>query len=654
MYKGLFTVGGTEVVNVARTMAYIAAGYGQPGVDFDTPVAYEGVGEALGETYRTPVLDEAPWFDAARPETWGFAGVLPLSVDNLDGTTRAAAVVENIGPGGVVQKARRGTRTIPVSALLVGDSAAAVDAGLDWLTSVLERTCEDPGPAQLSAYKVKPCPVDGEEDTASPLVDAEVAASADWTPYGGTWVTGTATFTPTVAVTVPVEVLNGGTPATGGGAGIDGGTPAAAGAGTEDGGDPTDPGPGSFDGGAPIPGEFVGDPVDGGDAEGGSGFPLTVDGGDVGGVLLTSGGPINAHIAAPLELGCLSRVEVTWTVTPGDAPVRVQAGASDAYGVELARDPEVHLLTDETTFTWTVYLAPWEDWRPTLWVAGGPVEVALSVARRGTLDGGEALARLRRTYARLNCIDGPRVVGDLVADDDADVRLVQVEWTWVAGDPYRYTEPVTLLAGLNVTNDTAAVSSATGVSYANEFITAAAGLVCAEPVEAPSCGYDPLYPGFVAPPTAPVVADPGATNPTNYHRRVITLEPAVTPDQGALALRWTLANPGGTALRGIRVRLWRQDDPDFATHDECGFESEFWVNYIDAGATLIVDGIAASVTAVCDDDSLAPAIGVMRGPYRGAFDYPVLACTGTYFIAVDTPSTMSGLLVSVDAAIREG
>lgn len=607
MYRGFFKYDNTEIINVARTMAYIAAGLRPPDTDFEPPVACDGLAESLGESYRTPVLDEAPWYDLARPETHGFAGVLPLDITGLTGSTAARDTTENIGDGGVTGPVRRTTRTIGVSALLVGESAESVNAGLEWLTTVLHRQCTDTTfGALLQGFKALPQGFDGLEDLDAAPVTAAVTPDDTWRAYGGTWDPATSIYS---------------VPFTDSGVGDTD---------TLDGGDSTSSGSGTVDGGAPT-GGGAGDPLDGGDP--GHGTTLA------------------AHLALPENLSCYDHVTVTWTFTPTTgAGVGVQLGAVDAFGRELYRDTEVHTIDTATTVAWEYDEAPWEEWYPAAWVSAPGLQVAATTTHRPFLDPADCVIALRRYLIGASTVEGPVVDSEFA--DDCDNKLLQVSWTWVVENPYRYTEPVWLVTGLPGASSGAPTDHADGVvgSYLGTLVNS--GLRCTAPTTFPSsCAYDPATGTFLPPPAAPII---GTTRPyhTNVNRSLLAIDPGVMPSAGVSALTWTFYNDA-TAKHDIRVRIWQQDDPDFGTHDECGWTHEFWITYLAPNALMFVDGWGQEVQESCSG-VLVDASGVMRGAYGGPFEYPAIECGGRTFITVDLDSTEGALTWDLTYAVQEG
>lgn len=194
---------------------------------------------------------------------------------------------------------------------------------------------------------------------------------------------------------------------------------------------------------------------------------------------------------------------------------------------------------------------------------------------------------------------------------------------------------------------------AEGVTYECLGNVSAADTQCDEPEPVDNCAIDPSYPGFAAPPKAPRVPDPGAPAPVTYTRTVMRLEPNVVPTAGVGAVRLVLANLA-VEKRGIRVRMWTAESADFESVPECGFVNEFTVRYLESSAQIIVDAAAGTVTVLCIDGTLVNATSAVRGPYGGAFVYPLVSCDRRYFIAVDVPVGQGALEISLSVALREG
>lgn len=207
MFRGWLRFGGDEVFNTQRLAAYARNGYVPAGVevkdcdDCDTLDALNGE-----DKYESPLVDGAPWFDPNNEDTWDFAGILPLDIVGLTGSTRTAEVRPVLANGGSPTRQRFGPRTIAVSALLLGRTTASAQAGMEWLTSVLNAdTCTDTGQFgcgghQLCALTDCPTLCDFSTDPEAPLQTFEIdpfeTGDGGWLTVGGSWIPSSETFEP--------------------------------------------------------------------------------------------------------------------------------------------------------------------------------------------------------------------------------------------------------------------------------------------------------------------------------------------------------------------------------------------------------------------------------------------------------------------------
>lgn len=162
VYQGYLSLGegddADEVMNAARTDAYVenaAIALGLRGCE-----DCDSMEEALGDdTYVSPALDPAPWYDSSSPDTADFYGVYPLGISGIEDASRQVDRVEMVTDGGVTVGSRRTSKEIRVNALLVGRTEEGVDAGLSWLTNVLDRSCDDdPGCRGTDLNFLSSCP----------------------------------------------------------------------------------------------------------------------------------------------------------------------------------------------------------------------------------------------------------------------------------------------------------------------------------------------------------------------------------------------------------------------------------------------------------------------------------------------------------------
>jgi hypothetical protein len=143
VYNGYFALGGTEIINTERTLAYVSHLLPQFGLED----CYEcnGLHDMLYDhEYRTPMVDDAPWYDSSAPRTAEFLGLYPLSIEGVDSSVRMATVTESVLDGGSVGLIRQGTREMRVSALMLGQTEAGLAAGMIWLRyALLGNPCRD-------------------------------------------------------------------------------------------------------------------------------------------------------------------------------------------------------------------------------------------------------------------------------------------------------------------------------------------------------------------------------------------------------------------------------------------------------------------------------------------------------------------------------
>jgi hypothetical protein len=157
---GYFEFNGEEIVNASRTEAYAKAA----GVGWFRPVyGNDAIGPIMGDRYDSPMQDDAPWTDPDNLDTYDFWGCYPLDVTGIEDATTSASVTESTLDGGVVGRARRTTKAVVFSLLLVGMSECGVEAGFRWLKSALGgNPCEGQGQSScagndLCYFSCEPC-----------------------------------------------------------------------------------------------------------------------------------------------------------------------------------------------------------------------------------------------------------------------------------------------------------------------------------------------------------------------------------------------------------------------------------------------------------------------------------------------------------------
>ncbi len=158
-FDGYLNFGGIEIINAARTTAYLRNLLPTFPNARITDI-YDTLPTALGdEPYRTPLLDDAPWIESSPQPTdlgvladdfvnptHGFYGLYPLGISGIGDSTMTAKITQSILDGGYPGQERDTTRSIRVRGYLVGENMLSVEAGLTWLRNALRRNgCQTHG-----------------------------------------------------------------------------------------------------------------------------------------------------------------------------------------------------------------------------------------------------------------------------------------------------------------------------------------------------------------------------------------------------------------------------------------------------------------------------------------------------------------------------
>lgn len=146
MFDGWLSFGGAEIVNRSRVQAYIENML--PSLKTHHVCSGECACDTLAalledKDYTTPMIDDAPWTDIDRVESFDFLGVYPLGITGLTDSTVTATVLDSMDDGGWITSRRRRPREIRVSVATFAMSDAAANYGTQWLKSVLDGACGD-------------------------------------------------------------------------------------------------------------------------------------------------------------------------------------------------------------------------------------------------------------------------------------------------------------------------------------------------------------------------------------------------------------------------------------------------------------------------------------------------------------------------------
>lgn len=146
MYDGWFNFAGNEIINSARAQAYLRELMPHLSVQHSCgdDCSCEHLADFLGEKpYATPLIDDAPWVDINRQESFGFYGVQTLGIVGLKDSSRTADILEGLDNGGWVTGRRLSPKEVRFTVLLAAKSEESMHYGEQWLNTALEGECED-------------------------------------------------------------------------------------------------------------------------------------------------------------------------------------------------------------------------------------------------------------------------------------------------------------------------------------------------------------------------------------------------------------------------------------------------------------------------------------------------------------------------------
>jgi hypothetical protein len=590
MYEGFWAFNGDEIINHARTAAYLDNGYVPPGVQANVG---EDVSAVLldvlhdGRPYGSPVADGAPWVESGNPDTYDFAGVVALDITGASGSTRTATTTEFGGNGGSVSTPRFGTRTIAVTALLIGRTGASAEAGLSWLSQVLDGSnCTNCLGDELCAYSAVP---DGYEETpaidADPITEVLNRAVDGWTVTTGRFWSTEGRFDPEASS--PGGVARYGTARYG------------------------------------FTVYGVGGPVYSDATYGESVFGL-------------DDGLPTPVLSAPEQTCYQGEVAWAWNLSTVKGAVSVSYGAKDpATGAVLARTSSETIQGDAPLVFNPDPL--WESWVPVLWVEGNPVLIHPTITHTPYLTAEQCADTYQRSYLDVTTVDGPKVI-EKVPFACGEYAL-KVEWTWVVGNPFIFGSTTPLVTGFDTATATATAMEA-GVRADTEplVMTLADDPACVTDDAPVTLGVvDPCNPGFLTPPRPPVIADLAYAPPNSWRRYSFTVPArlATANDDGLLGLSITNDD---RPKRGVRLRLYADPlERGLAGIDECNFCAEFTLTYVPPNSVLSIDAARRRVTTTLPGSIAINTSASVRGAAGGPFDYPSLQCNVAHLVILDVP-----------------
>lgn len=167
-YEGWLCIGGYELANVVRTVAY-------------DPCLFQDCGcPALDDVYISPQDDPAPWYEASHPESADFFGLFPDSVEPSVAASRD--VEDSLAIGSVVGAEKLPGRVIEVVGRLIARDRHSMYWGKAWLTEAARgQLCH--GDCRGDELSVLPfCRSDGDESDFRTLVGTALVDGPRFSP----------------------------------------------------------------------------------------------------------------------------------------------------------------------------------------------------------------------------------------------------------------------------------------------------------------------------------------------------------------------------------------------------------------------------------------------------------------------------------------
>lgn len=164
-YPGyLFLDGSGEIINNARAYAYLeSAGVSwSAACDPCTEDLTEALCQGTGDGYWDPETDDAPWYDAHRPESGGLLGIIGTAVSGTRANPITRVLTDTPGEGASLGPLRRDRREITWTVTAVATSEASIGYAAEWLTAALMPGGCQPecGGAEIEFFAACPCTPD--------------------------------------------------------------------------------------------------------------------------------------------------------------------------------------------------------------------------------------------------------------------------------------------------------------------------------------------------------------------------------------------------------------------------------------------------------------------------------------------------------------
>lgn len=158
--SGYLCLGGVEVANDSRTVAYVRNG----GIPLSGNMSSGCSCDIYDTGFNLPETDPSPWHEPTRPESDEFYGLMATGISLSPVHQRATG--NRGGNGSVLSPLRHVGRVIPVTGFLFARSAEGMAYGERWLSEVLRGSpCSSGDCPSDDAIIVPACPDDPDYDT---------------------------------------------------------------------------------------------------------------------------------------------------------------------------------------------------------------------------------------------------------------------------------------------------------------------------------------------------------------------------------------------------------------------------------------------------------------------------------------------------------
>lgn len=162
---GYVCLGGVEVVNSVRTLAYLRAGLGgsrhiaSGAADCNCDVILDDLGIT---EFVAPITDPAPWYESSVDASNDFLGVMGTDIQSPSPMARSVSAGRR---GGTIGSMQLGPRQLQVTGLMYAASAEGMAYGERWLSEALRGSpCEFGCPTD-TAVILPACPTDADPYT---------------------------------------------------------------------------------------------------------------------------------------------------------------------------------------------------------------------------------------------------------------------------------------------------------------------------------------------------------------------------------------------------------------------------------------------------------------------------------------------------------